>query len=66
MMQSSTPQKKSPKWPISLGKCFQHHSVQSLLCLTLVTPWTVARQAPVSMGILQARILEWVVMPFSR
>ena len=30
------------------------------------TPWTVARQAPLSMGILQARILEWVVMPYSR
>jgi len=24
------------------------------------TPWTAARQAPLSMGILQARILEWV------
>ena len=31
-----------------------------------VTLWTVARQAPLSMGILQARILEWVVMPSSR
>ena len=30
------------------------------------TPWTVAHQAPLSMGILQARILEWVVMPSSR
>ena len=30
------------------------------------TPWTVARQAPLSMGILQGRILEWVDMPFSR
>ena len=30
-----------------------------------VTPWTVAHQAPLSMGILQARILEWVVMPSS-
>ena len=30
-------------------------------CLTLfVTPWTVAHQAPLSMGILQARILGWV------
>ena len=28
-----------------------------------VTPWTVARQAPLSMGILQARVLEWVAMP---
>ena len=26
----------------------------------------VALQAPLSMGILQARILEWVAMPFSR
>ena len=31
-----------------------------------VTPWTVARQAPLFMGILQARILEWVAMPSSR
>ena len=30
------------------------------------TPWTVAWQTPLSMGILQARILEWVSMPFSR
>ena len=28
-------------------------------------PWTVACQAPLSMGIFQARILEWVSMPFS-
>ena len=35
-------------------------------CLTLVTPWTVAHQAPLSMGILQARILEWVAMFSSR
>ena len=27
------------------------------------TPWTVARQAPLTMVILQARILEWVAMP---
>ena len=31
-----------------------------------VTPWTVACQAPLSMGILQARILELVAIPFSR
>ena len=29
-------------------------------------PWTVALQAHMSMGILQARILEWVAMPSSR
>ena len=31
-----------------------------------VTLWTIARQAPLSMGILQARILEWVSMSSSR
>ena len=29
-------------------------------CPTLATPGTVAHQAPLSMGILQARTLEWV------
>ena len=33
------------------------------LCMTL---WTTAHQAPLSMRILQARILESVAMPFSR
>ena len=32
----------------------------------LATPWTVARQAPWSMGILQARTLGWVAVSFSR
>ena len=31
-----------------------------------VTSWTVAHQAPLSMGILQERILEWVAMSSSR
>ena len=30
-----------------------------------VTPWTATHQAPLSMGILQATILEWVAMPSS-
>ena len=30
------------------------------------TPWTVARQAPLSIGIPQARIQEWVALPSSR
>ena len=29
----------------------------------LVIPWTTACQAPLSMGILQTRILEWAAMP---
>ena len=31
-----------------------------------VIPWTVAPQAPLTVGILQVRILEWVAMPFSK
>ena len=30
-----------------------------------VTPWTAAHQSPLSLRILQARILEWVAMPSS-
>ena len=32
----------------------------------LATPWTAAYQAPLSMWILQVKILEWVAMPSSR
>ena len=54
-------------------QCFIVFSVQvfycfgllAKLCSTPVTPWTVAHQAPVY-GILQARILEWVAISFSR
>ena len=35
-------------------------------CLTLCDPLNCSLQAPLSMGILQARILEWVAVPFSR
>ena len=28
-----------------------------------MTTWTVARQAPLFVGILQARILKWVAVP---
>ena len=38
-----------------------------LSCVRLfATPWTVALPAPLSMGILQVRILQWVAMPSSR
>ena len=30
------------------------------------TPWTVAHRAPLSLQVLQARILEWVAKPSSR
>ena len=45
-----------------VGVCVQALSRVRLF----VTPWTVAHQAPLTMGILQARILEWVAMPSSR
>ena len=32
----------------------------------LATPWTVAHQEPLSMGIFQARILEWVAISSSK
>ena len=35
-------------------------------CQTLATPWTVACQGCFVHGILQARILEWVAISFSR
>ena len=31
-----------------------------------VTPWTVAYQAPPSMGFFQARVLEWIAISFFR
>ena len=33
---------------------------------SFVTAWTIALQAPLSMGIFQARRLEWVTIPSSR
>ena len=38
----------------------------SVVSILFVTPWTIAHQALLSMGILQARILDWVAMPSSR
>ena len=39
---------------------------QSLGRLRLfAAPWTVAGQVPLSMGILQGRILEWVAISYS-
>ena len=42
-------------------------AVLSCCCVWFfATPWTVACQASLSMGILQAGILEWVALPSSR
>ena len=48
-------------------QCLVCVCVRWLSCVWLfVTPWTVACQAPRSMGFLQARILEWVTISSSR
>ena len=39
---------------------------RSVMSNSLWSPWATTHQAPLSMGILQARILEWVAMPSSR
>ena len=43
-----------------------HGGLVAKSCLTHVTPWSVARQATLSMGILQARTLEWIAILSSR
>ena len=43
-----------------------HVCAQLLQSCTTGTPWTAARQAPLSVGILQARVLEWVAISSSR
>ena len=55
------PQLQCTLWEGWLQRVFKVASVQ-----LFATPWTAACQAPLSMGILQARILEWVAMPSSR
>ena len=43
--------------------CLRVHTCSVTQCPTLHSPWTTVRHAPLSMGILQARILEWVAIP---
>ena len=43
-----------------------HVHTKSLSCVQLfVTLWTVAHQAPLSVGFFQARVLEWGAIAFS-
>ena len=58
---SEQPERLSPEYS---PQCMHTKLLQS--CPTLYPLWTVAHQAPLSMEILQARILEWVAIPFSR
>ena len=46
--------------------CNPLHAANSFSCVHLyATLWAIAHQAPMFMGILQERILEWVAMPSS-
>ena len=64
---------ESPWLLPSQGKHCRHSNTKPLLCCAQslsrvrpsATPWTVARQALLSMGSLQARILEWFAVPSS-
>jgi len=53
------------KWMLGTGDLQIHVTANRVSGVKVVTPWTVACPAPLSMGILQARILQWIAMPFS-
>ena len=56
--------------PVFTAALFTRAKTCMLSCFSrvqlFVTQWTVAHQAPLSRGILQARILEWAAMQSSR
>ena len=70
------PWPEEPVWLQSVGSPLAGHDLVTKpphiyfnLCFVVQlfeTAWTVAHQAPLSVGILQARILEWLAMPSSR
>ena len=53
---------KSQYW----SECVYMHAKSLQLCPVLCDLWTIAQQAPLSVGFFQARILEWVAIPSSR
>ena len=56
----------SLSWSLLKNCCLYYMCLVVSVVSDSATPWTVARQTPLSMGILQARILEWLTMPSSR
>ena len=64
-LSSFTSQRVGHDWVTELNWTEKVFAVLSCVQL-FVTPWNAARQAPLSMGLLQAGILEWVAMPSSR
>ena len=58
-----------PEWALVMTNKLNLLPLDHRLCSVIsnfVNPLGCACQAPLSMGILQARILEWVAMPSSR
>ena len=54
-------------YPWATGEALVWYMCAKSLYVWLFAPlWTVAHQAPLSMGILQARVLEWVAISYSR
>ena len=56
-------------WPEGRAPMSSHSNLVLVKLLSHVrlfaTPWTVAYQAPLSMGFFQAKILEWVAISYS-
>ena len=50
--------------PVSMDACYCAQQLSHARLFVML--WTVDRQAPLSMGILQARIVEWVATSFSK
>ena len=58
---------KNIHWNLPYWVNLKQFCAKSLSCVRhFMTHWAVAHQAPLSMGILKARILEWVVISSSR
>ena len=65
LQRKSRQNRNSLYWELTLGYiCSVVLCLVAQSCLTLCNPKD--RQDPLSMGTLQARILQWVAMPFSR
>ena len=58
-LQSVHLQSQCSKWICHITDAVLSHSVM----YDSATPWTAACQPPLSLGILQVRILEWVATP---
>ena len=63
------PSLRDPDGAASISKvinCYESECVSLPVVSDSATPWTVALQAPLSMGFPRREYLEWVVIPFSK